>query len=169
MAKKTERCGEQFDFSIICPPVGRQYFDSEGLTASGAVHFHLQVHCLQDITSEFERCMKAALEGNDANRVMRILTKAERLYQGYADVGFNSLAPVAASIRQTLYAMHRLWRRHAIRRWLTHPNDLDIPLLVRRLECEPRDEDFHADLDAARHKIVDPAFNMTTDLKPNLD
>jgi len=174
MKRKRTACGsynpgaEEFDFRKFCPPPARQCLDPEGLTASGAVIFNLQVDCLQDITDELDRCVRIAIAANDTNRVFRVLTKAEALYQGYADIGFNSFAPIAASVRHALYLMHRAQRRHMLKRVMTQPDALDVPRLIAQLETYQRDDDFIADIAAAKRKIANPAINMIADLKAQL-
>jgi hypothetical protein len=156
------------DFRKFCPPPARQCLDPEGLTASGAVIFPLQMDCLTDITNEFDRCMRAAIAAHDPGRILKVLSKAEALYQGYADIGFDALAPIAASVRQTLYLMHRAQRRWMIKRVMTHPDDLDVPQLISRLETYQHDDDFMADIAAAKRKVADPSFHMLADLEAQL-
>jgi hypothetical protein len=55
-----------------------------------------------------------------------------------------------------------------IKRVMTHPNDLDVPQLIARLETYQHDDDFMADIAAAKRQIADPSFHMLADLKAQL-
>src|SRR5262245_17980894 len=92
-----------------------------------------QLGVLDEIFTPFNEYLRDALKRRDMDLALRLVMRADKILDTYIVEDFDLLVPARVQLRQTIFTIYRMLRRHFIRKVLTC-DEADVPELLSVLE-----------------------------------